>query len=38
LGLPVYMLQRPVLAPCSKEFNEIKPCEAFVSHWFNNKD
>ena len=38
LGLPVYMLQRPVLEPCSKEFNEIKSCEAFVSHWFNNKD
>ncbi len=38
LGLPVYMLQRPVLEHCSKEFNEIKSCEAFVSHWFNNKD
>ena len=38
LGLPVYMLQRPLLELCSKEFNEIKSCEAFVSHWFNNKD
>jgi len=38
LGVPVYMLQRPMLESCNKEFNEIKACEAFVSHWFNNKD
>ena len=37
LGVPVYMLQRPTLEPCNKEFNEIKACEEFVSHWFNNK-
>ncbi len=38
LGIPVYMLQRPTLEPSNKEFNEIKACEEFVSHWFNNKD
>ncbi len=38
LGVPVYMLQRPVLNFCDKEFNELKACEEFVSHWFNNKD
>jgi len=32
------MLQRPVLDSCDKEFNELKACEEFVSHWFNNKD
>jgi len=38
LGVPVCMLQRPVLDSCDKEFNELKACEEFVSHWFNNKD
>jgi precorrin-6A/cobalt-precorrin-6A reductase len=35
LGIPVYILQRPQLAVCNKEFNKIEACETFVSHWFN---
>jgi precorrin-6A/cobalt-precorrin-6A reductase len=37
LGMPVYMLKRPQLSVCIKEFEKIEACEKFVSHWFNKK-
>ena len=34
LGLPVYLLKRPVLPTVNKEFKDVKLCEAYVAHWF----
>ncbi|MEY8246770.1 MAG: precorrin-6A/cobalt-precorrin-6A reductase [Bermanella sp.] len=34
LGVPVYLLQRPLLAPATEEFNELKSCEDYVAHCF----